>query len=260
MEDVVLEYIRYQKNEAGFYAPRHHHTCFELVYYISGRGRSKIMEKEYQYAGNTFSLIPPKVDHDEHAETDSTLLFFGFRYHDMDYRLAAGVYKDFQENIVLELIKKMHEEIESKRSLYAASINSYTQLLIIQVIRQYFDSKDIRYDDSVDYIKKYLEEHYNRKVDLKELSELSGYSYDWFRHVFKKKTGVSISQYILNQRLKHAANDLENTKKQVTQIALENNFSSSSQFIVQFKNYSGLTPTRYRTMYQNKENVRLKNS
>ena len=259
MEDFCLDFFKYQENNAGFYAPRHHHACFELVYYVSGTGKFTLDSKEYKYSEHTFALIPPHVVHDESAFKDSVLLFIGFRFHSNDVLLEPGVYKDFNDNCVYQELLNMRQEMNQKKPLYASKLNAMTQMLIISVVRHYFSAVFISYNDNMEYIKKYLNEHFKEKINLQELAEMSGYSYDWFRHVFKKQTGVSITQYIILQRLKYASHQLTTTKKSVTQIAWENNFSSSSQFIAQFRKHNGVTPSTYRKMYRDKNSVQLNN-
>ena len=75
---------------------------------------------------------------------------------------------------------------------------------------------------------------------------MSGYSYDWLRHLFKKETGYSLSQYILARRLEKAILLLMTTDSPVTKIASECHFSSASQFISYFKKNYQLTPLQYK--------------
>lgn len=259
MEDFCLDFFKYQENKEGFYAPRHYHGCFELVYYCTGNGKFTLNDQEYNYSPHTFALIPPHVIHDESAFKDSSLLFIGFRYFDSECLLEPGVYNDFNDLCVYHALKDMFDEMNRKEPFYISRLNAMTQILIISIVRQYFAVNSNSHDEGMEYIQKYLNEHFNEKIQLYELAEMSGYSYDWFRHVFKRQTGMSVTQYIILQRLKHAANQLITTNKTVTQIALENNFSSSSQFISQFRKHNGITPKAYRKIYQNKTFVQLEN-
>jgi AraC-like DNA-binding protein len=134
-----------------------------------------------------------------------------------------------------------------------------TQQLIISLVRKYFSIGTSTHDQSIQYIRKYIDEHFKERMSLLELANMSGYSYDWFRHVFKEQTGHSLTQYIILQRLRHAANQLVTTDKSVTQIAFENNFASSSQFISQFRRHNGATPSEYRKNATDKNTVTLEN-
>lgn len=259
MEDFCLDFLKYQENAAGFYAPEHYHACYELVYYIAGSGEFKLGSEYYRYNANTFALIPPRMVHDEQTIRDSKLLFIGFRYFDIDLALRPGAYTDFNDKYIYRTLKKMEAEISEKRPHYSAMLNAMTQKLIIKIVRQYFSCGTPSQDHSMEYIKKYIDEHSSERLSLRELASMSGYSYDWFRHVFKEQTGHSLTQYIILQRLRHATTQLTTTEKTVTQIAFENNFASSSQFIAQFRRHNGVTPSEYRKTASNKSNVALKN-
>lgn len=69
---------------------------------------------------------------------------------------------------------------------------------------------------------------------------------DYISALFKKKTGVSLSAYILNERLKLAEVMLTNTSMTLQQISAKAGFSSPTYFHRQFKNFLGLTPQQYR--------------
>ena len=259
MEDFCLDFLKYQENSAGFYAPKHQHSCYELVYYCSGHGKFILDGKKYSYHPNTFSIIPPHTTHDEKASTDSILLFMGFRYYDQEYPLLPGIYKDYNDNFVHSAMQNMYAEMNQKQPFYSSMLNAMTHSLVISVLRHFFSGNDSSHSYNIQYIKKYIDEHFYEKLNLHDLAEMSGYSYDWFRHVFREQTGLSLTEYILCQRLKHAALQLEITDKSITQIALENNFSSSSYFISQFRKYYESTPSSYRRSRKNKSTVKYEN-
>lgn len=260
VDNFYLEFLRSQENPAGFYAPLHHHSCYELVYYISGNGTFSIDGKEYSYHSNTFSILPPRVMHDEHTLNTSELLFIGFRYHDVEMYLKPGVYEDTHDQYVYRILLKFEKELKERKPLYPSMLNAYTQELVVWLIRNYFHSELSDSGNSIEYIQRYIDEHCTDTISHTELSKMSGYSYDWFRHLFKEKTGYSLSQYIILQRLKIAAGLLKTTEQSVTQISEETNFTSTSQFIAFFKRQYQLTPHKYRKKYQNMDHVGLSNT
>lgn len=56
-------------------------------------------------------------------------------------------------------------------------------------------------------------------IDLASLARMGNYSYDYFRHTFKKKYGMSPKKYQVECRLRHAAGMLMNTDYNCTEIA-----------------------------------------
>lgn len=64
--------------------------------------------------------------------------------------------------------------------------------------------------------------------------------------LFKKETGVTITQFIQQEKVDEAKKLLELTSEPITAIATKLNFYDQNHFIKIFKRYTGLTPKKYR--------------
>ena len=64
--------------------------------------------------------------------------------------------------------------------------------------------------------------------------------------IFKKYTGFSPYEYLLNERLTQGKTLLQNTRLSVEEIAQRVGFNSASHFIRMFRKYEGLTPLQFR--------------
>ena len=47
------------------YINYHSHEYYELVYYLSGSGKTEIGGKMFKFSDNSFALIPGDTEHDE---------------------------------------------------------------------------------------------------------------------------------------------------------------------------------------------------
>lgn len=65
---------------------------------------------------------------------------------------------------------------------------------------------------------------------------------------FKKLTGYTIIQYINILKIQKACDLLHNTKKSITEIALDCGFNSTMYFCKTFKAFLNITPTEYRKL------------
>ena len=72
-------------------------------------------------------------------------------------------------------------------------------------------------------------------------------------HLFKKRTGMSVNQYILKLRIERAEWLLLNTEMSVTDIAYATGYSDSNYFIYVFTKTHGISPLRYRKAFQKKQ-------
>jgi two-component system response regulator YesN len=73
---------------------------------------------------------------------------------------------------------------------------------------------------------------------------------DYLTRVFKKETGLSISDYVMGQRLGMAADLLSSTDLPVGAIAAKVGYANFSHFSRMFKKHTGLGPIEYRTKEQ----------
>jgi len=79
-----------------------------------------------------------------------------------------------------------------------------------------------------------------------QIAELVHLSADYLSHLFKKETGLSLSEYILRERLEMAKNLLEYTNLPIGSIADKVGYSYVSYFDRVFKKSVGTTPAEYR--------------
>ena len=70
---------------------------------------------------------------------------------------------------------------------------------------------------------------------------------DYMSHQFHKKAGISLSNYIIEERMHEARRLLVTTDYSLQQISDKTGFSNISYFHRQFKKISGVTPQQYRT-------------
>ncbi|MBU7591211.1 response regulator transcription factor [Metabacillus halosaccharovorans] len=69
---------------------------------------------------------------------------------------------------------------------------------------------------------------------------------DYLTRVFKKQTGLSISDYMQQQRLEYAKKLLEETDLPVSEVALKAGYSNFSYFSTLFKKTENISPVEYR--------------
>lgn len=96
-------------------------------------------------------------------------------------------------------------------------------------------------------VKKYLEEHYLEDIQIKELAEQFYISVYYLSHSFKSMTGYSPKQFLLMNRLSFAKELLWNTKKPISEIAVECGFGNANNFIRAFKKHTGVAPGKFRS-------------
>ncbi|WP_258171262.1 helix-turn-helix domain-containing protein [Paenibacillus sp. R14(2021)] len=99
----------------------------------------------------------------------------------------------------------------------------------------------------VDKVKKYISHH----LDQDELSRdgIAAQTFlnpDYLSRIFKRETGFSISDYVLQERIRIAKELLAKTEMAISQVAESVGYSNFSHFTNIFKKHAGLSPMDYR--------------
>ncbi|GHB63552.1 AraC family transcriptional regulator [Persicitalea jodogahamensis] len=96
----------------------------------------------------------------------------------------------------------------------------------------------------------YLIEHFREPIELEKVSGLAGLTPTSFCRYFKKITGKTLFDVVLNYRLEAAAQLLLRTEKPVNDIAFMSGFENLPYFSRTFKKWKGLSPRAFRHQYR----------
>lgn len=96
----------------------------------------------------------------------------------------------------------------------------------------------------------YIYYHLHDKFNVKTLAEHVNLSPNYLSTLFKKETGMSVINYILEKRLNSAKYLLQYTDMSCLDIAYTLTFGSQSHFAQKFRQKFGITPKQYRTQIQ----------
>lgn len=101
-------------------------------------------------------------------------------------------------------------------------------------------------DSPVETVKRMIAENLATEISRDELAGCVYMSPDYLTKLFKKETGMSLSEYIIQKRLALAKQLLEETELSIVEISQRTGFSYSSYFVRIFKKKTGVTPQQYR--------------
>lgn len=98
----------------------------------------------------------------------------------------------------------------------------------------------------VERCKDYVGSHYREKIYQADIAEKMGISASYLSRLFKRETGMKLQDYIVQVRLKHAADLLKYSNESIANIAEYVNFPSQSYMGRMFKAYLHMSPGQYR--------------
>lgn len=95
----------------------------------------------------------------------------------------------------------------------------------------------------MDYIMKY---HVDCNLSIKVLADHVGLSPTYLSNLFKKNTGMTIGQYIVDVRVEHAKRLMKNPHLKFYQVSNQVGYSDPNYFAKIFKKKTGLSPSEYK--------------
>lgn len=106
--------------------------------------------------------------------------------------------------------------------------------------------KKILKKQPIDYALEYIHSNYNLGLSLDGISKHVGLNRTTLNEHCKKKTGMTVIQYLNNYRTKMAEDALTHTNLTLNEIAVCCGYNYESYFVKTFSEKLGITPTEYR--------------
>lgn len=123
--------------------------------------------------------------------------------------------------------------------------------LIEESYEEYIENNIPNYDYNkpeiyVAFIQKYIHLNYSSKINISDLCELVNAGRTTLINNFKLITGFTITDYIIEYRMRIAIRDLEFTSLAIREIAGNTGFNYDTYFIKQFLKRYGMSPSDFR--------------
>lgn len=105
-------------------------------------------------------------------------------------------------------------------------------------------------DEPIDKAVQYIRANVGKSITLEELAGTVSLSPFYFSRRFKRQTGFSPMEYVINTRIDQSKILLIRSTKPVEEIAWEVGYASAGSFINLFTRRIGISPTRFRKEHQ----------
>jgi YesN/AraC family two-component response regulator len=141
------------------------------------------------------------------------------------------------DSLILEVDKSKNiGEIEN--------IVRYGKIKYAEIVKSLNEKKDE--NAIIDRCKNLIFRRLHSKIVISELADILHVSLEYLSALFKRTEQITISEYIMNEKVKLAQNLLVYSEYSLVDISMYLGFSSQSHFGRVFKKYTGLTPNDYR--------------
>ncbi len=103
--------------------------------------------------------------------------------------------------------------------------------------------------DKVELIARYVAEHCTEPIQASDIGKVVDLHPDYAAALFRKSFGMTLSQFLAENRVSHAQYLLATTDTKILDVALQCGYQSVSRFNAVFKTLCGCTPREYRAQH-----------
>lgn len=255
----------------------HTHDFHEFFVCAAGQGRQLTEHTIYPMREGDFFLFPAGYPHngdgDEKGECSGIVLYlsenvFAQSIEDGDqeaYRILQALCAmaerqgpDFAlspqgRKRTLALFEGMAREVRHKAPGYRCAVKALIQEALLTVLRdpEIFPALQHEFRPSpgrerLRDLCHFLQSHFSYPITVEQMSDMAHLSRSQFHAVFKQETGLTLTAYLNDIRLRAAANMLRRGGTPILQVALQCGFGGLSHFYAQFNLAYGMTPHAYR--------------
>ncbi|MEH7347960.1 response regulator transcription factor [Gottfriedia acidiceleris] len=159
-----------------------------------------------------------------------------------------------QEAIRLGVVNYLLKPVSKQKLIEAIeqALEKEANIERIEYMEKVTDQKLLKLDqvnnrsNSINGAKTFINENISNQISLKEVAEAVHLNASYFSVLFKEQVGLTFSEYLTRKRLQIAKNRLLTTDLQIEEIALEVGYQTAKYFIKIFKDYEGITPSKFR--------------
>ena len=236
----------------------HWHDRFEFILVKQGEIVICYNDSEFILKAGEMAIIPSETIHRGYTKdcaVSYSVLMFDFRdfYNSTVIcreKLADAFYHNVEFNRIStapEIIDVFNKIIYSNKPLKTVSL--VYEMIYLLFEKELDDIKPIK-KNNVKKIIKHIESHYTEDVTTAELSQLFGYTEEYFCRKFKESTGITPMKYLKIFRLETAYKLLKTNEYNINELALMCGFNDPNYFTRCFKSHFGHPPSYYKTKKQ----------
>ncbi|MBL7723872.1 MAG: helix-turn-helix domain-containing protein [Chitinophagaceae bacterium] len=261
------------KDLESFNRPARRNNYFELIYIIDGAGIQTVNKNRFNYRkGNLFLLTPQDV-YSFYISTRTSFFFIRFNelyvkdkinkdndaITQVEYILQNASHKPgcilknkADKPLIASLVSSILNE-QTNQQLYYTRVSEQIVNTIITIVARNLAlklPKNIKETtgepviEILNYIQQNIFDPKNLRVE--KLSEHFNISVNYLGRYFKKQTGDTLQNYILNFKMRLVETRLLHSDMRINEIAHEFNFTDESHLNRLFKKYKGINPTEFR--------------
>lgn len=260
-------------NQPGNHYHRHTHDFFEISFLLEGEATYWFQNQWHTIRGGDLLLFNPQVEHAEKQSTTSYShqLHIGIRQFQLP-DLAPNVFPTASPHVLLrenqlqifdkawQLMKEFNDQPDGFKLMGQALVTELLIFLLRSVqsnerfeeAKQRPTLKNERLTRVVTSVQSYIEHNFEKDISLESLASAYYVSPTYLSKSFKEQLGISPITYLIQVRLKHAFQLLQDQHGSVKDVAQAVGYEDAYHFSKSFKKIYGVAPSKIKATPKNK--------
>ncbi len=264
------------------FIPTHSHPYYQCIYYLRGCGSLKVNSKSIQIQPGQLLILDKNVPHNYTGRMDILTETFtitfdlfhlppdekeapiepfeGLGVEDLNEILytqdmpPSFIFHQYQRELISHTVKEITSELVLKQAGHLLIVRANLLKLFsyfirfakeAMIFRGTSSTRDLRLHSIIQKAMGLIEENYYKPLSIEDIAAACAICSSHLNVLFKKETGTTVYQYLLNIRMKKAKELLRSGAGNITEVAFKVGFNDSNYFSRMFKMRVGLSPREY---------------
>lgn len=239
--------------ESGYSLRRDRYDSFLLMYVISGRLTLEFEDTSQQVTAGSFVFIDCYKPHAYSSDTGWEGLWCHFDgpstrpYYNTIVSHLGCAFSLPDPAPVTDKLAAILQAFQAGGTIREPLLSKYlTDILTVFLLYSPARARSFDCGSMAEEIITYINEHFAEDIPVSRLARMAGLSQYHFIRTFKKETGYTPHEYLVNTRISTARYLLKNSRLSIKDICFHTGFSCESVFCSAFKKHMQVTPAQYR--------------
>lgn len=163
--------------------------------------------------------------------------------------ISAGIHPEIAFSFSDIYIQKIEDATAPETAYQLGRQAEYQYTLLVNELKKKKSSPVSAEDSHIKRCKEYIFSHMHEKISVSAIADELFMNKTYLCDLFKKEEGISIGEYILQQKIRLVQNMLTYSHYSYSEIAAYLGFSSQSHLGTRFKKVTGMTLGEYRNAF-----------
>lgn len=232
-----------------------------IVHFVrNGCGTLVIGDRTYDVNEGAFFLVPPNIPTMYYPKKENPWRYYWFSLFGdaaedtvrlLNLSIDNPVVPVKASMKITKVLDALHAEATNSTQQYYKAMASFMEILAVSQSKSHVAPPIKNTAEIVSDVRKVIELNFNNtEFKINEISKMLYISHSYMCKIFKEQVGCTPISYLINTRLHHAKEKLQERNYSVKELSQAVGFCDEPYFMKRFKQKYGMTVREYRKMIE----------